>query len=220
MGSAADGIPIAAARVGAASGWVRILAAIFVLSLAAGCTTVLYPEGPGNQAAWQSRRARLQALSDWQLQGRIGVVTAHHGGSASLSWQEKGANMSLSFSGPFGLGAVRLWGDPGEMRIRDSKGNEWTTNTPETALEQTLGWPVPVASLRYWVTGRPSPASPYHLELDEHGLVMRLEQQGWTVRYDAYAPTAGLLLPIRLAASRPGGNIKLIVSRWTLPATP
>ncbi|HEX5313748.1 MAG TPA: lipoprotein insertase outer membrane protein LolB [Gammaproteobacteria bacterium] len=190
------------------------------LFLAGGCTTLLYPSGPANPAAWQNRLPRLQNLDDWRLHGRIGVVTPGNGGSANVSWVQQGEEMSLSFSGPFGLGAVSLWGTPSEMYLRDSQGHVQTTVTPETALERRLGWPIPVASLRYWVTGQPAPGSPYQLRLDSRGLVIQLQQQGWTVAYEAYAPAAGLLLPVRLAASRPGGHIKLVVNDWKLPPTP
>ncbi len=192
-----------------------LLAAL--LTLAAGCATIVRPTGPANEAAWRQRLASLDQLDNWRLEGRIGVVTPHRGGSASLDWREQGATMTLSFSGPFGIGAVKLTGTPEQMLIRDSKGREWTTDTPDVALERTLGWPVPVASLRYWIVGRPAPGTPYRLQLGARGLVMSLEQQGWTVRYQAYSPVHGLLLPIRLAASRAGGHIKLIVSAWQLP---
>lgn len=201
------------------AGWPAVAAGL-TLALLAGCQTVVQPAGPANEAAWQTRRARLEALENWRLEGRIGVVTPHRGGSASLSWHEQGASLSLTFSGPFGVGAVRLWGTPGEIHIRDSKGHEWVSDSPETALEQSLGWPVPVASLRYWVTGQPAPGLPYHLRLGRRGLVMQLEQEGWTVRYDQYVDSGGLLLPMRLAASRPGGHVKLIISQWTLQPKP
>lgn len=194
--------------------------ALALLALLAGCQTVLIPGGPPDAAAWKARLALLEQVGSWQLLGRIGVVTRKRGGSASLSWREQGPWMSLSLSGPFGVGAVRLWGDPGEMHIRNAKGREWVTDAPETALEQSLGWPIPLASLRYWVTGQPAPGRPYRLVVGRRGLLSRLEQEGWTVRYTAYARSGGLLLPVTLTATRPGGRIKLIVSRWTLAGTP
>lgn len=195
----------------------RRVAALAALALLAGCATVVRPGGQPNEGAWRARLARLQGLVDWRLEGRIGVVTPARGGSASLDWVEQGAHMRLTFSGPFGLGAVRLWGDPSEIRVRDAKGREWVSAAPEDALARSLGWPLPIASLRYWVLGRPAPGAPYRLHLGDRGLVTRLDQQGWTVRYEAYGKARGLLLPERLAASRAGTRIKLIVSQWTLP---
>lgn len=198
----------------------RKLALAGALVLLAGCATVVQPGGTANEGAWRARLARLGTLDSWRLEARIGVVTAKRGGSASLDWTEHGASMRLTLSGPFGLGAVQLWGSPREIHVRDAKGHEWVSDAPEDALARSLGWPLPVASLRYWVLGRPAPGAPYRLRLGERGLVSRLDQQGWTVRYAAYGRTRGLLLPERLAASRAGTRIKLIVSQWTLPPLP
>lgn len=194
-----------------------VLACVLVVLVLDGCTTLVRPKGAANQAAWQKRLVQLKKLHAWHLEGRIGVVTPHHGGSASFDWQEKGRYMTLGFSGPFGIGGVRLSGTPDRIVIRDSKGHERVTDRPAQALAQSVGWPVPVASLRYWVTGRPAPGSPYKLHLDASGLITGLEQQGWTVRYSAYMRVDGLLLPARLAASREGARVKLIASGWTLP---
>ncbi|MDN5863823.1 MAG: lipoprotein insertase outer membrane protein LolB [Gammaproteobacteria bacterium] len=198
----------------------RVPTAALAALLLGGCTTLVMPQGAANRAAWQDRQARLELLRCWHLEGRIGVVTPDKGGSASFDWREQGGRMTLQFSGPFGIGAVKLTGNAERFVIRNSKGEEWVTYTPSQALARTLGWPVPVASLRYWVTGRPAPGEPYELHLDARGLVTSLEQQGWTVRYSAYMPVAGLLLPARLVASRPNGHIKLIVSEWNLGERP
>lgn len=190
--------------------------ALMLLALLAGCQSIVQPSGPADEAAWQSRLAGLETLDDWRLEGRIGVVTPRRGGSATLAWRQQGETLSLTFSGPFGMGAVRLQGTPERMEVRDSKGHEWVTDDPQSALERSLGWPVPVSSLRYWVTGRPAPGFPYRLQLSHRGLVVQLQQEGWTVRYDAYTQSGGYLLPLRLAASREGGHVKLIVSQWSL----
>lgn len=196
----------------------RTIAAGFVLSAAllAGCTTLIRPQGAANETAWHERLGRLEQLRAWHLTGRIGVATPHRGGSASLDWKEQGRSMTLRFSGPFGIGVVKLSGTPERFVVTNSKGHKWVTDRPASALEASLGWPVPVASLRYWITGRPSPDAPYRLRLGARGLVKSLVQKGWTVRYSAYSPIGGLLLPTRLAASRPGGHVKVIVSRWHL----
>ena len=198
----------------------RRLLPLAALALLAGCAAIVHPAGPGNEAAWHTRLARLKQLDAWHLEGRIGVVTPNRGGSASFNWTEQGERMQLGFSGPFGLGAVRLWGTPREIHVRDSKGRQWTTDAPDLALVRALGWPLPVASLRYWVLGRPAPGSDSHLRLGKRGLVSRLEQQGWTVRYESYQPQSGLLLPQRLTASRAGTRIKLVVSGWKLEGRP
>lgn len=124
--------------------------------------------------------------------------------------------MTLLFSGPFGMGAVRMQGTAHEMHVRDSKGRSWVSYEPEAALESTLGWPLPIGSLRYWVLGLPAPGSAYHVSISSRGLLSRLVQQGWRVDYAAYQKKAGLFLPQNLVVTRGATRIKLIVSSWVL----
>lgn len=189
---------------------------VILAALLAGCATIVHPGGAADQAAWQARRQRLAGVDDWHLQGRIGVTTPHRGGSASLDWREKGDYMTLLLSGPFGLGAVRLQGTDKVMQVRDSKGRSWTSYTPENALESSLGWPLPIGSLRYWVLGLPAPGFDYKVDVGSRGLPSRLTQQGWNVRYNAFKRSAGLFLPQNLLVTRGATRIKLIVSGWSL----
>lgn len=195
-----------------------VLGAVLAVLGLAGCQTLVRPQGAADQAAWQARRTRLAQLHRWHLEGRIGVVARHEGGSASFDWRQDGPHMRLFFAGPFGVGAVSLTGSAERFVIRNSEGQRWVTDTPSQALAQALGWPVPIASLRYWVTGRPAPDAPYRLQVDARGLVTCLRQQGWTVQYSAYTRVDGLLLPVRLVARRGGGHVKLIVRQWHLRA--
>lgn len=187
-----------------------------VAGLLAGCVSIVRPAGTPNRAAWHARQNRLIRLDNWHLRGRIGVITARRGGSAGFDWRQQGVRMTLLFSGPFGLGAVKLWGTASEMHVKDAKGHTWVSDTPQQALASTLGWPLPVGSLRYWVLGLPAPGVDRELEIGSHGLLRGLQQQGWSVYYGAYLRYAGWLLPQRLLLVRGTTRIKLIVSQWTL----
>ncbi len=189
---------------------------LVVAGLLAGCASMVQPAGAPNRAAWHARQKRLIRLDNWHLQGRIGVITSRRGGSASFDWRQQGAHITLFFSGPFGLGAVKLWGTASEMHVKDARGRTWVSYAPQQALASTLGWPLPVGSLRYWVLGLPAPGVDRELEIGAHGLLRGLQQQGWSVRYGAYLHHAGWLLPQRLLLVRGTTRIKLIVSQWTL----
>ncbi|MGH8128024.1 MAG: lipoprotein insertase outer membrane protein LolB [Gammaproteobacteria bacterium] len=193
---------------------------VAAVGLLAGCASIVQPGGAPNQVAWQAREVRLTQLDRWHLEGRIGVTTPQRGGSASLDWQQNGKHMTLLFSGPFGLGAVKLWGTASEMHVKDAKGHTWVSYTPQQALESTLGWPLPVGSLRYWVLGLPAPGADHNLQIGANGLLLGLQQQGWSVHYEAYLHQAGLLLPQRLLIARGATRIKLLVSQWTFETTP
>lgn len=195
-------------------------ALILLFLFLGGCTTLVQPQGKANRKAWRSRFQRLKQLNAWQLSGRIGVVArGGRGGAAGLSWQQSGDWISMSLSGPFGMGGVHLYGTPGAMVLVNSKGKRFYTSEPSAALETALGWPVPVSSLRYWVIGRPAPGQPYKLRLDAHGLVMQLVQQGWTVSYQLYMQVHGYWLPHRVTAVRAHGHVKLVISYWQIGGT-
>lgn len=189
---------------------------VVLASLMAGCATIVHPGGTPDQAAWQAHRQRLAGIDHWHMQGRIGVTTPQRGGSASLDWREAGGTMTLLLSGPFGLGAVRLQGTAQAMHVRDSKGHSWVSYTPEQALESSLGWPLPIASLRYWILGLPAPGFDYKVDVGSRGLPTRLAQQGWNVDYAAFKRSGGLFLPQDLLVTRGATRIKLIVSDWSL----
>lgn len=198
------------------AGWLALAA----VGLLAGCASIVRPGGPPDRAAWQAHRGRLARIDRWHLQGRIGVATPRHGGSASFDWQQQDERMTLLFSGPFGMGAVKLWGTASEMHVKDSKGRTWVSYDPRQALVSTLGWPLPVGSLRFWVLGLPAPGSDNTLDIGSRGLLRGLRQQGWSVSYEDYLKHAGLLLPQRLLIARGRTRIKLIVSSWVLGSAP
>ena len=88
-----------------------------------------------------------------------------------------------------------------------------------SALEQALGAPVPLASLRYWLLGVPDPdpalVAEESLELGE-GRLATLRQAGWEIAYPRYAPVAGsrLELPQRIEVRREGLRLRVWVDAW------
>ena len=74
-----------------------------------GLTTV-YP--PVAQAAFAlAYWLKPWSLDAWRLVGRIGVVTADDGGSATLRWHQMPQRYEIDVLGPFGKGLVRLYGN-------------------------------------------------------------------------------------------------------------
>lgn len=185
----------------------------------AGCAAIVIPVGPPNQEAWLAHLGKLRRLHQWQLSGRIGVVAGQHGGSANILWKQDKVKLLLSLSGPFGVDRVQLSGTPSRIVLRNSKGQTWVTRRPELALKRSLGWPVPLANLQYWIVGRPDPKSKFRIKLGSHGLVRTLQQGRWTVRYGAYVHTHNLWLPQKITATAIHVRVRLIISQWTLRAT-
>lgn len=172
------------------------------------------PVGQPDTATWHTRRSKLQTLDNWQLKGKIAVNNADKGNSGSMIWVENAPHFEMEFAGPFGAGAFRLYGTPSGLFI-DSSGKTRYTNDPAKFLARQLSAPVPVKSLRFWVLGLPDPNGTAKVRVDQDGLLRRLHQYGWSIRYDRFTTTNdGWTLPTRLEAKRGKVTLKVVVESW------
>lgn len=190
-----------------------------ILLLAACQTAPLRHTGPADMAAWQQRQARLATLHEWRVVGRVGARAGDDGGSGSLIWWQQGQHLELRFSGPFGAGATRISGEDGTLTVDngDERGPVVLYN-PEAELTRYFGWPMPVKDMRYWMLGLPAPGETTAQQVDAHGRLRRLEQDGWHVDYQDYSIVGSIAMPRRLVAERGDVRIKLLVEHWYLGA--
>jgi outer membrane lipoprotein LolB len=179
------------------------------------------PAGPADAAAWRARALQLEHLSNWKLEGRVGIVKGKDGGSGSLDWQQQGEVLEFDFHGPLGTGALHIEGDTNGLEVRSSRGDDFFTTDPERDFASLLRVPLPVLSMRYWMLGIPDPHAEVDQRVDSGGELIRLSQRGWQVDYQEYTDVQGLSLPALLTIQRGEVRIKVMVSQWTLPgATP
>lgn len=184
--------------------------------LLAGCATISINQQQAN-ASWAARRAQLEPLAQFSLQGR-----ASTGGGLSskvnLIWRQRPRDFDLTLSGPFGVGGLSLAGDEHLVEVR-SKNGSFTTGDPEATLRENLGWTLPIAGLRWWILGLPSPRSHADVTLDEGGHIATMNQDQWLLQYDEYQPVASasavIDLPRRLSLSRDDVSIRVVVDAWS-----
>lgn len=174
------------------------------------------PEGADDEAAWQSRLTRLDALASWELSGRVGVITPKDAGSGSLDWKQQGAELTFDFRGPLGAGAIHIQGDAAALHFQSSRGDDFVTTDPEQDFTSHLHMPMPVLSMRYWMLGIPDPGAPYTKAADARGEPLSLTQRDWQVEYQEYADVQGYVLPVRFTLNRGEVHIKVAVSQWVL----
>lgn len=193
----------------------RIAAAGFALVLS-GCSS-LAPLPP-EPVQWDSYRVQLESLRTFTLVGRISSNA--QSGTANLRWQQTGGEFVARLSGPLGMGALTLSGTAEQVEIK-SKDETLTTHDPEAYLRERLGWTLPLASLRSWARGLPTPQST-NLRWDGYGRLAALRQDEWQVVYEEYRAAKGWELPQLIVIERPGLKIKLVVDDWIglPPATP
>ena len=193
-----------------------------VLAVACAACAPLVTKPVADQAArtqaWNQHSAAIAKLSSWSFTGRIVVRNGGEGFSGTLRWRQDGERFLLRIIAPLAQGSWQLAGDPRGVEMSAPKGERRSAADAETLLREVLGWSVPVAGARYWVSGIPDPSSDVRkLDLDEQGRLAVLEQAGWNISELEYVPVGSYELPKRLSLRRDELLVKLAVSRWELP---
>lgn len=165
---------------------------------------------------WGIRRSNIAAVQSFVLKGRV-AEAGIAAGRGDLDWSQSGDRIDLKVSGPLGVGALAISGDRESVEIR-SKDGVITTRSPESYMQQRLGWSLPLSKLRYWALGVPAPGlideQPREILLDEVGRALRFEQLGWKVEYSEYQTVNSLTLPRKLTVASGGRTFKLVIDEW------
>lgn len=171
------------------------------------------PEPP---VPWPERRAALQAQEAFALSGRVAVSTPANGFNASLRWRQAGEVSEVSLDGPLGVGGaeIELRGD--DLDLRTSRGEHLEGEAAHEALLREVGFPLPLAALRYWLRGVPAPGAAADEVIDEaRQRLTRLVQEGWEIAYGEYLEGEAGSLPRRVVAQRGDTRVRVVVDRWT-----
>jgi outer membrane lipoprotein LolB len=193
----------------------RRVAALAALLLAAGCATIAPPESIDG---WPARRAALQALQSWTLDGRIAVAAGENGFSGGFDWQQRGADADIEISGPMGGSAMSIRVVDGKAVV-SMRGESDSTEDAAQVFARYFGpgHQLPVTAMRYWLVGAPAPGQPHEETLGDGARLASLSQSGWLVRYDRYAAVGERALPDRIEMTTEGLRLRVVVSDWQLP---
>jgi outer membrane lipoprotein LolB len=184
-----------------------------ISSLFAACKT-LPTAAPTTD--WPTAKSARQALAHWEMTGKAAVATENQGWSANLTWNQQEQISELNLHGALGVGGVHVRSDGQSVQIDTSKGERIEDADAAAALERTIGVPLPLPSLRYWLLGVPAPGTDAEEELDPQGRLASLKQDGWSMAYDQYAYQNGAWLPGRVRLENGPVRVKVVVDHWSL----
>ena len=178
----------------------RYVAFVFVslaMALLGACTTTPKPQAGSDAADAFSRTGRF-AVTVTDADGRQKAV------QGGFSWLDHNGRYLLDLTNPLGSIEARVEGRPGAASLTKSDGTRLQASDPDALAQEALGYPVPVAGMRYWLRGRvPADAEPTALILDAQGRPTSFTQDEWHAtfsRYDALGPQ--LLVLERLEPGR------------------
>lgn len=152
-------------------------------------------------------------IERWQMDGKLGYRTANDGGSATFEWHQQPTRGDIRFSGPLGFGSAELRWDPGRAELITAKEQYQARSPGELAWHLTGFW-MPISALQYWARGLPWPGAPGEAHYDDNEQLIKLDQLGWQLEFDRYAPIAGVNLPHRLKAQQNGNRFTLLIKQW------
>ena len=190
--------------------------ACFLISLLlfAGCATTRPGVDLPEIDSWETRRAVLGELREWQFKGRIAVKAGDEGFNGKFNWSQQSDTFSATVGGPMGIGTVRIEGDGRSVVLTDKDGMQTVLNDAELDLRYRYGWTIPVASLRYWALGVPDPTMSAVTEFDDEGRLSSLLQSNWTVEISSYREGGGQQMPRILTATNPDTRVRMVIDQW------
>ncbi len=162
------------------------------------------------------------------LNGRVSIKHLEERHSAGLHWNHQARSDEILLLNPLGQTAARVYRDDGHATL-DEGGKHYQDADAESLMQQVLGWHLPLAGLHYWVLGKADPEVPAQIERGGNGQISLLRQDGWEVRYLAYADNkagdgsacaqaAGCAaaddLPSRLLLVRDDMRVQLLIDEW------
>jgi outer membrane lipoprotein LolB len=193
---------------------VMTLAVTWLLS---GCASL--PTPANAPLSWAQRLAALQAITQFELAGRLAASNGSEGFSAGLRWHQQDQRATIDLSAPLGFGAAHIQQLGDTLQLTTSKGLTLDGTAASDELAATLGFEPPLASLRFWILGASDPGSDAQQSLDTQQRLARLRQGGWQVDYADYVLVQQQWLPRRLTVTRGSLRLRLVVNSWQLWAS-
>jgi outer membrane lipoprotein LolB len=193
----------------------RLAALLLMELLLASCA--VQPPRPTEAitaTSWPEERAALQALSGFELRGRVALSSGTEGFNGGLRWDQDRNRAHVEIEGPLGAGGVRIDLTATSLTLTTSRGERLDGEAGRAELERRIGFALPLASLRYWLTGAPDPTLPADEVPGDEPRLDHLTQAGWHIDYTQYVAVDGLWLPKRLSMQREAARVRLIVERW------
>lgn len=162
------------------------------------------------------RENQLNQIQNWQVRGKLSVVSNDDAATGYLTWQQDKEEFDLFLSGPLGQGASRLVGKNGKASLTLPSKEPVYAPSAEYLMQHYLGWQFPVMDIRYWVKGQASPNSASTEVRDSLGLLESLQQHGWQVQFSRYQRQGEVWLPGRIKII--GHDFKFIfaIKEWTI----
>jgi len=191
------------------------LALMVVVSSLTGCATLFHQSPPTANTSSNT----LANLQDWHLEGRLGVQSPAEAWQARIVWHHEINQDRVLVLGPLNQGMLSIVLRKGVIYLNEGRGGQVSSHEPEAVLQERLGFPVPLYSLRHWILGLPDPARASTSQPDSGGASV-FGQAGWTVESSDHRISDGYRIPGKLKIQGGEVKLKLVIDQWKTRVQP
>lgn len=134
---------------------------------------------------WTVADTGLKGMWDGRFAVKVTGLTegTNQGGSGGFTLTQDAQTDTLEIRNLVGGSIAKITIKPGEA-ILERDGKLTTAIDADTLVQNTLGLPLPARGLSDWLRGQTRPGSNASVERNDEGLVSKITQDGWTLRYN------------------------------------
>jgi outer membrane lipoprotein LolB len=167
------------------------------------------------------RELKLREVTDFQFSGGLGIWTETESIPARIRWAQSNDDLYVNFSGPLGLGDLKLQDKAGLVTLSRGKTVVTSGTSSDDVIQRglRLSAPVPVEELKQWVRGLPGQGQAIQRDSEERVASLRytdLSGVEWSVRFKRYEKVDQLSLPALITASGGAYSVRLLLKNWEL----
>ena len=166
--------------------------------------------------SYNERAQSLNAITCWTASGAFSVTTPKESGIANYVWQlTDQTHFKVDIASTLNVYQLAITREGSSSTLIKNQHQSLVANNPETLMQQSVGYSLPVSNLYYWMRGIAAPGK-YQAQYDQYGHITQLSQQGWTITFLNYNHVDTVDLPQLIQLKRKDLSVKLVVKKWDL----
>jgi outer membrane lipoprotein LolB len=193
---------------------------IFPLIFLSGCSSSLnkHQQITEHQNITE-RTKRLEALSDWKIKGKLGMISPKERHSLTLNWLYQGEpkRQTLNLTAVLGVQIFNLESVNG-MHVINVDGERYQSPDLNALLSSLTGFTLPTQAMSFWLKGLPyldSDKITYNEETQlPNTLASFHDGKKWTLKYGAYQQVGQYQLATKFTIKQEDLTIKINVHQW------
>jgi outer membrane lipoprotein LolB len=171
-------------------------------------------EAPAIPPEAQQHQAEIAKVTDFKIEGRMGVQSDGYGVSGNIHWVHSLENDAIDLYSPLGSKIAAIVKNTYGVSLTSQNGKTTKAGDAETLTEITLGWRLPFSKMSDWIVGRPANGVVTAFAWDDKGHLSKFIQDGWEVSYMQYQNEIQPALPSKINLRNPKMNVRLVIERW------